>query len=100
VRAYGGSAAECLRRAPRTAIVAMAQLGLHCEFGELALLKARLKDWMAQIEHEAFDATGVSLVIGLPEAQVDEAVARIADMSRGRILPRRLTGISNNLHGI
>jgi uncharacterized YigZ family protein len=100
VRAYGGSAAECLRRAPRTAIVAMAQLALHCEFGELALLKARLKDWMAQIEHEAFDATGVSLVIGLPEAQVDEAVARIADMSRGRILPRRLTGIYNNLHGI
>jgi uncharacterized YigZ family protein len=99
VRAYGGSAAECLRRAPRTPIVAMAQLALHCEFGELALLKARLKDWTAQIKHEAFDATGVSLVISLPEAQVDEAIARIADMSRGRMLPRRLMGTSSNLHG-
>lgn len=99
VRAYGGSAAECLRLAPRTRIVAMAQLALHCEFGELSLLKARLKDWIAQVDSEAFDATGVSLVISLPEAQVDEAVARITDMSRGRMLPRRLMGPSNNLHG-
>ena len=89
-RAYGGSAAECLRRAPRTQIVAMAQLALHCEFGELALLKARLKDWCAQVESEAFDATGVSLVLSLPESQLEEAQARIVDISRGRIQPRRL----------
>ena len=89
-RAYGGSAAECLRRAPRTQIVAMAQLALHCEFGELALLKARLKDWSAQVESEAFDATGVSLVLSLPESQLEEAQARIVDISRGRIQPRRL----------
>ena len=89
-RAYGGSAAECLRRAPRTPIVAMAQLALHCEFGELALLKARLKDWSAQVESEAFDATGVSLVLSLPESQLEEAQARIVDISRGRIQPRRL----------
>jgi uncharacterized YigZ family protein len=90
VRAYGGSAAECLRRAPRSVIIAMVQLALHCEFGELALLKARLKDWNAQVEHEAFDATGVSLVLSLPESQINEAQVRIADMSRGRIQPRRL----------
>ena len=90
VRAYGGSAAECLRRAARSPIVAMAQLALHCEFGELALLKARLKDWTAQIESEAFDAAGVSLILSLPESQLDEAQARIIDMSRGRIQPRRL----------
>ena len=89
-RAYGGSAAECLRRAPRTQIVAMAQLALHCEFGELALLKARLKDWSAQVESEAFDATGVSLILSLPESQLEEAQARIVDISRGRIQPRRL----------
>lgn len=89
-RAYGGSAAECLRRAPRTLIVAMAQLALHCEFGELALLKARLKDWSAQVENEAFDATGVSLVLSLPESQLEEAQARIIDIGRGRIQPRRL----------
>jgi uncharacterized YigZ family protein len=90
VRAYGGTAAECLRLAPRSPIVAMAQLALHCEFGELALLKARLKDWMAQVEHETFDATGVSLILSLPESQLDEAQARITDMSRGRIQPRRV----------
>ena len=89
-RAYGGTAAECLRLAPRSPIVAMAQLALHCEFGELALLKARLKDWLAQIESETFDATGVLLGISLPQSQVDEVQARIVDMSRGRIQPRRV----------
>ena len=88
-RAYGGTAAECLRLAPRSPIVAMAQLALHCEFGELPLLKARLKDWLTQIESETFDATGAWLRISLPEHQVEEVQARIIDISRGRIQPRR-----------
>jgi len=89
-RAYGGTAAECLRLAPRRPIVAMARLALHCEFGELSLLKARLKDWGAQIEREDFDATGVSLLIGLPENHVEDMSARITDISRGRLQPRRV----------
>ncbi|HEY9134034.1 MAG TPA: YigZ family protein [Dyella sp.] len=90
VRAYGGTAAECLRRAERQPIVAMARLVLHCEFAELALLKARLKDWSARIDNEDFDAGGVTLHIGLPATQAEMAIARIADLSRGRIQPTRL----------
>src|SRR6185437_8147880 len=44
VRAYGGTAAECLRQAGRIALVAMARLGVHCDFADLPLLKARLKE--------------------------------------------------------
>ena len=90
VRAYGGAAAECLRVAARVPIIAMAQLGLHCEFAELALLKARLKDFEAQIEEERFDAAGVQLVLRLPESRVAEAQARIIDLTRGRATARRL----------
>jgi uncharacterized YigZ family protein len=83
-RAYGGTAAECLRLAPRTPIVAMARLGLHCDFAELALMKARLKELGAQFEQEDFGAEGVLLRLSLPAGRVDEARARIIDISRGR----------------
>lgn len=90
VRAYGGTAAECLRLAPREPIVTMARLGLHCDFAELALLKARLKELQAEVEQETFAADGVALQLRLPEGRVAEAQARINDISRGRISARRI----------
>ncbi|TAM64346.1 MAG: YigZ family protein [Rhodanobacter sp.] len=90
VRAYGGSAAECLRCAERVPLVAMARLGLHCDFAMLALLKARLKELQAEVEHEAFGADGVELQVQLPEHRVDEARLLISDISRGRSAAQRL----------
>ena len=90
VRAYGGTAAECLRRAERVPIVAMARLGVHCDFAELALLKARLRELEAELVREAFGADGVALEFELPAQRVAEAQARISDLSRGRIAARRL----------
>lgn len=90
VRAYGGTAAECLRRAERVPIVAMARLGLRCDFAALALLKARLKDLHAVIESEQFDADGVALQLQLPESGVDELASLVRDLTRGRSEARRL----------
>jgi uncharacterized YigZ family protein len=84
MRAYGGTAAECLRLAERTPIVAMTRLGMHCDFAELALMKARLKELGAEIEQESFDAAGVTLHLRLPADRAAEARARIVDISRGR----------------
>ncbi|MGA0585656.1 IMPACT family protein [Dyella sp. KRB-257] len=83
-RAYGGTAAECLRLAERVPIVPMATLALSCDFAELALLKARLAEWGAAITAETFTATGADLLIHLPQAQADEVQARIGDITRGR----------------
>ncbi|MGO4503051.1 MULTISPECIES: IMPACT family protein [unclassified Dyella] len=90
VRAYGGTAAECLRRADRVPLVAMARLGLRCDFAELALLKARLREFDAEIVQESFDAQGVALEIQLPDRHADEAQALVNDLSRGRHRARRL----------
>ncbi len=90
VRAYGGTAAECLRRAARVPIVAMARLGLRCDFAELALLKARLRELDAEVQREHFDTDGVELEILLPETRVDETLSRITDISRGRYSGQRL----------
>jgi uncharacterized YigZ family protein len=90
-RAYGGTAAECLRRADRVALVAMARLALHCPFAELALLKARLRELDATIHGEDFDADGAELTVDVAAERVEEIAAKLADLSRGRIAPRRLT---------
>ena len=90
MRAYGGTAAECLRHAERVPIVAMARLAMHCDFAELALLKARLKELQAEIEHESFGADGVELQLRIPENHAREAQLRISDISRGRSEAKRL----------
>lgn len=90
VRAYGGTAAECLRQAERIALVAMTRLEVRCEFAELALLKARLKELQGEIEQEHFAADGVELQLRLPRDRVDEAVQLISDISRGRSVARPL----------
>lgn len=90
VRAYGGTAAECLRVAERAPIVAMARLGLHVEFAELALLKSRLKELDAEVEHEQFDANGVELRVRLPDIRVADTEQLIRDLTRGRSAAKRL----------
>ncbi len=89
-RAYGGTAAECLRLAERVPLVTMARLAMHCPFAELALFKARLREMDTVIDSEDFDTDGAGLVVSLPADRVDEVVARLADLGRGRVVPRRL----------
>lgn len=85
VRAYGGTAAECLRLADRVPIVTMARLGMRCDFAELPLIKARLRDLGAEVESEIFDAAGVTVHVRVPSDRAADAKARIVDISRGRV---------------
>lgn len=89
-RAYGGTAAECLRLAERVPIVPKATLTLDCEFADLALLKARLAELDASVTDEQFHASGARLQLQLPESRVAEAQARIVDLTRGRSEGKRL----------
>ncbi|MCE2579388.1 DUF1949 domain-containing protein [Komagataeibacter sp. FNDCR1] len=63
VRAYGGTAAECLRTAPSRPIVPMVGLTFHCGFSDHALIRARLLAMDATIDDETFGADGVDLRI-------------------------------------
>lgn len=92
VRAYGGTAAECLRLGERVPLVAMARLRVHCAFADLALLKARCAGWDARIERESFDAGGATLELELPIDRLDEACARLVDLTRDQARVRRLDG--------
>ena len=89
-RAYGGTAAECLRLAPRVPIVAMGRLFLRCDFAEHALVTARIREMDGTIEQETFVADGAELIVLAPLDRLDAIAARMIDLSRGRIQPRRL----------
>ena len=85
-RAYGGSAAECLRLAERIPLVAMTRMQVHCEFALLPLLMARLPEFQAQKVEEAFDAQGARLSLRLPRDQASGLRHLLTNLSKGRAL--------------
>ncbi len=84
IRAYGGTAAECMRRGERIAIIPTTELVLECGYADLPLIKARLQPMQADIRHEDFDAHGVRVRLSLPDEHVDTLRQLVADVTRGR----------------
>lgn len=90
MRAYGGCAAECLRKAQRRAIVETADVEFELGFAAMPLLQSRLRDFDADMLAETFDADGVLLRLRLPTAHLEALRALLGDLSRGRAVVRRL----------
>ncbi|NHN89639.1 IMPACT family protein [Acetobacter conturbans] len=86
VRAYGGTAAECLRLAPRVELVERVRLTFHCPFSDLALVGSRLPGLDAVVESEEFDATGAAYIVAVPVVHMEDVVTRLTDMTSGRIV--------------
>jgi uncharacterized YigZ family protein len=84
VRAYGGCAAECLRMAPRIAIVARTRACIRCDFAAAAALHAHFAELSIAKLDERFDAAGVELAIELPKERLDALVKLVGDLTRGR----------------
>ncbi|MBL8582786.1 MAG: YigZ family protein [Rhizobiaceae bacterium] len=89
VRAYGGTAAACLRAAPKQEIVALVTAHLACPFADLALVKARLRAQPGlRIAAEDFTATGADLTVEIPEADAVGVSRLVADITAGRVAMR------------
>jgi uncharacterized YigZ family protein len=87
VRAYGGTAAACLRAAAKTEIVISVEAKTTCGFADLAIVQARLAAQSGvRIVAETFTATGAELKVALPEADVETIVRKIADLTSGRAI--------------
>ncbi len=85
VRAYGGTAAGCLRAAEKTAVVETVEATVICGFADLALVKARLAAHPGlRIGGETFTATGAELAVSLPQADAAGIAQMIADLTSGR----------------
>lgn len=85
VRAYGGAAAECLRRAERVALVEMHELALHAPFDDLGTVHAALAAAAAEKLSETFDTTGARLLLRLPADGVNALKLRLRDATRNRV---------------
>jgi uncharacterized YigZ family protein len=84
VRAYGGCAAECLRRAERRPIVDLRRARIRCDYAALPLLHARLRDFDAAKRAENANADCIELEVELPAERVDALAAYVRDLTRGR----------------
>ncbi len=84
VRAYGGAAAECLRRAERRVVVPHVSARLHCAFEHAGSTHAALAAHGAEKTDERYDADGLALALRLPEAQFDALAATLRDATRGQ----------------
>lgn len=85
VRAYGGTAAECLRLAPRSPLIKLAIRTLHCGFEDIGIVHGALTSATAEKLQETFLPEGLQLQIQLPADQVDALALRLRDATRDRI---------------
>lgn len=85
VRAYGGAAAECLRTAPRQALVVTTQLVLACLFDDLGAVHAALAPHLATRLQESFDENGALLTLELPADRADALKNHLRDATRNRV---------------
>jgi uncharacterized YigZ family protein len=84
VRAYGGTAAECLRLAAKSPLVERVAIVVRCDFAAAGAVRARLAEYEAAKREERADADGVELAIELPAARVDALTRLVRDLTRGR----------------
>lgn len=85
IRAYGGTAALCLRAAARTEYVERVALTVSLGFSDLALVKARLGSLGGLVmDDEAYHDTGARLFLRVPAQRAEEIGRAITDLTSGR----------------
>jgi uncharacterized YigZ family protein len=85
VRAYGGTAAACLRSAPTIEVKPSVEGIVSLEFSELARVKAKLASYKdVRIADERFTDTGADLTLRLPEVELEAISRMISDLTSGR----------------
>ena len=82
-RAYGGSAAECLRSAPRQPLVPSREALVACDFSLSGAVHALFASLGAEKLQESFDERGLHLRLRLPAAMYPDLERRLRDLSRG-----------------
>jgi uncharacterized YigZ family protein len=85
MRAYGGTAASCLRAAEKQPIIARVEARIICGFTDLALVQARLSAHEAvQILAQDYTATGSEFIAAIREENLADVRQMVADVTSGR----------------
>ncbi|WP_431324161.1 IMPACT family protein [Rhizobium sp. YTU87027] len=85
IRAYGGTAAACLKAGDLVEVVPTLEGTISAGFSDLAILKARLTALEGvQVLSEIFTGAGAQIRTSFPEAKSEEIARLIADTTSGR----------------
>lgn len=85
MRAYGGTAALCLREAETVTLIEKVSGTITCTFSDLALVQARLGSMPdTKIRDQAFTDTGAILSVSIPKEQAETVARLISDLTSGR----------------
>ncbi|WP_264777450.1 IMPACT family protein [Deinococcus aetherius] len=83
VRTYGGTAAECLRTAPRETVRPRVTLTASVPFEHLSALYHLLGTFDVERGEEAYTASGVNLTVGVYPEDAGAFAAALRDATRG-----------------
>ena len=84
VRAYGGTAAECLRQAPKIALIEYARAELRCGFEFADAVHRLLNHCEVQILQSNYGQEGLLLTLDVPRSSLQKIEHDLADTTRGR----------------
>ena len=85
IRAYGGTAAQCLQQAARQPIVHVTRMTLHCDFAQWSLLEGRIRERGIAIENTNYGALAVDAILAVPSDQESDLAHLVADATQGRV---------------
>ncbi|WDZ77021.1 IMPACT family protein [Ensifer adhaerens] len=84
VRAYGGTAALCLRAAEKIEMIETVRATVAVDFSDMALVKARLLARDVTIAGESFTDKGPVLTVDLRKDEAEAILSMVVDLTRGR----------------
>ncbi|WP_018111630.1 IMPACT family protein [Thermus igniterrae] len=84
VRAYGGVAAEALRRAPKAPLLDWVEVAFRVPFPEVGRVHGLLRARHLEAE-EAYLPEGVRFALRLPQGEKEALLKALSDLTRGRL---------------
>jgi uncharacterized YigZ family protein len=84
IRAYGGSAAQCLRLAAKQEIIDEVLVECRCDFADMALVQSRLSAFQARVLGETFDNRGVCWNLAIPRNKEAALSEVFSNLTRGQ----------------
>jgi len=83
VRAYGGSAGQCLLLAEKIELIEKKMAHFNCQFSEWSIFQYEMQQQGIEFQ-EQYTADGVEVELQLQVHQIPELAAKIRDVTRGR----------------
>ncbi|HEU4857885.1 MAG TPA: YigZ family protein [Rhodanobacteraceae bacterium] len=84
IRAYGGTATQCLQQAARQPIVHVTRMTLRCDFAQWSLLEGRIHERGIAIENAIYGALAVETILAVPTGQESALAQLVADATQGQ----------------